>query len=231
MEDVPTEFACRDPALVVVDLQRYYLDEASAFARFHEHCEPGCLDYIRRRCQLRVLPNVRRLLVTCRAAGVPVMFLRLCGLQEDRSDLQRTFREIHHKAADMGFSGLYPLASESASEIVAPLEAGQSGDRVFCKTTYSAFTSSPAFVETLDRLGIQTLIFTGLATSQCVETTARDAADRNYRVVHIDDAQADYSETSHRASLFSSQGVCGGRVVDTETMVAGLESGLSFKAR
>jgi len=42
---------------------------------------------------------------------------------------------------------------------------------VFCKTTYSAFTSS-ALADHLSDQEIETLVFTGLATSQCVETTA-----------------------------------------------------------
>jgi nicotinamidase-related amidase len=65
-------------------------------------------------------------------------------------------------------------------------------------------------------MDVGTLVFTGLATSQCVETTARDASDRGFRVVHVEDAQADYDEISHTSSLYSSQGVCGGIIVTTE---------------
>ena len=56
---------------------------------------------------------------------------------------------------------------------------------------------------------IEFLIFTGLATSQCVETTARDASDFGYSIIHIEDAQADYREVEHKCSLFSSASVCG----------------------
>ena len=57
---------------------------------------------------------------------------------------------------------------------------------------------------------------TGLATSQCVETTARDASDRGYGIVHLEDCQADYHEISHRASLIASRSVCGGHVLGAE---------------
>ena len=58
-----------------------------------------------------------------------------------------------------------------------------------------------------------------MSTSQCVETTARDASDRGYHVIHIEDAQADYDEVSHTHSLCSSQGVCGGYIVNTEDVI------------
>ena len=60
------------------------------------------------------------------------------------------------------------------------------------------------------------LVFVGLATSQCVDTTARDAADRGYTVIHIEDGQADYNEMFHNASLFASRGVCGGLLYETD---------------
>jgi len=61
---------------------------------------------------------------------------------------------------------------------------------------------------------------TGLATSQCVETTARDASEKGYIVVHVENAQADYSLESHDASLYSSRGVCGGHIVDAEFLTS-----------
>ena len=65
-------------------------------------------------------------------------------------------------------------------------------------------------------MNIESLVFTGLATSQCVETTARDASDYGYKIIHISDAQADYDENTHIASLYSSAGVCGGKMMSTE---------------
>ena len=210
-------------ALVVVDMQRYYLEASSAFARFHTHLEPGCLDYIHQRCEETVIPNISNLISRLKAAKRPILFLRLCGNKEDRSDLHRTFAKVHHQAAEQGFPGLYPLCSEPNSGVIAAFGSTHA-DRTFCKTTYSAFTSAPGFESCLQKLGCQTLIFTGLATSQCVETTARDAADRDYQIIHVEDAQADYSETTHRASLYSSQGVCGGRIVGTEEVLESLTS-------
>ena len=49
--------------------------------------------------------------------------------------------------------------------------------------------------------GLQTIVMVGISTNCCVETTARDAADRGYAVVIVDEACADYDEAAHDASL------------------------------
>jgi nicotinamidase-related amidase len=48
---------------------------------------------------------------------------------------------------------------------------------------------------------LETLVMTGVATNACVETTARDAADRGYGVALVDDCLADYEEQAHEATL------------------------------
>lgn len=210
----------RRTGLVIVDMQRYYLEEDSPFGRFHENEEPGCLDYIHRRCRNTVLPNIQKLLAAFRTAGRPVFFLRLCGSLPDRSDLHPNFAEIHRLADAEGTPGVYPLVDDPMSEIsphIAPLPE----DAVYTKTTYSAFTGGP-FEADLRAAGVTTLVFAGLATSQCVDTTARDAADRGYRVIHVEDAQADYSEAVHFASLRASRGVCGGYIATTQTLLEAL---------
>ena len=206
------------PALVLVDMQRYYLESTSAFARFHSSIDPGCLSYLLNRAEKIVIPNCARLIAGFRNAGYPVTYLRLCGVAEDRADLQHTFRKVHRDAEAQGFSNLYPLQTDPCSDVIPALASG-ARENEFCKTTYSAFTSAPKFAQFLEEKRCRTLVFAGLATSQCVETTARDAADRDYEIIHVEDAQADYSETTHRASLYSSQGVCGGQILDTGSLL------------
>ena len=49
--------------------------------------------------------------------------------------------------------------------------------------------------------GLETLVIAGVSTSSCVETTARDAADRGFRVAIVEDATAELDEPSHDATL------------------------------
>ncbi|MBN2079448.1 MAG: cysteine hydrolase [Spirochaetes bacterium] len=196
------------PALVIVDMQNYYLRADSPYSRYFDSFKAGCLDYIRNRCNSTVVPNIRLLLKHFRESSLPVVYLRLCGTKPDRSDLHPFFAETYRKALLAGFDGIYPLAKEpmaSVIEEIAPIH----GETVIDKTTFSAFTATDMDAH-LRGLGVSELVFTGLATSQCVETTARDASERGYRVIHIEDAQADYDEMIHSYSLIASQGVCGG---------------------
>jgi nicotinamidase-related amidase len=208
-------------ALVVVDMQRYYLDRGSPFVRYFEQVSPGSMGYIMERCSATVIPNIRALACEFRNRALPVFYLRLCGSDPRRMDLHRFFRESWRQALESGFSDIYPLKSDPMAD-VAPDIQPQWGDPVIDKTTFSAFTSA-GFEKRLAEAKVDRLVFTGLATSQCVETTARDASDRGYGIVHVEDAQADYDETTHMASLFSSRGVCGGEIVSTQEFMRALE--------
>ncbi len=205
------------PVLVVVDLQRYYLEPGGDFRRFTEIYHPDAFAYIAGRCQDLVLPNVARLLDHFRRASWPVLFLRLCGRCPDRSDLHRFFRRSHLRAARAGYPGFYPLSHEPLAE-VHPAIAPAPAEFVFDKVTFSGFTSSP-LQQALEDLEAEVLVFCGLATSQCVDTTARDASERGFEVVHVEDAQADYDEVMHRASLVASRAVCGGCIVSTRQVL------------
>jgi biuret amidohydrolase len=205
------------PVLVIVDMQNYYLKQTSAYRSYFNTLQPGCLDYIAARCETVVIPNIRLLLELFRGSSLPPVYLRLCGTSPDRSDLHRFFRDSYLKGKRAGFDGVYPLAGEPDAGIIdeiLPLP----GETVIDKTTFSPFTST-GIDGILRAMGATTLLFAGLATSQCVETTARDASDRDYHVIHIEDAQADYDEASHIHSLCSSQGVCGGYIVKTEDVI------------
>ena len=73
-------------------------------------------------------------------------------------------------------------------------------------------------------LGITSLVIGGVVTNVCVETTARDAADRGYEVVLLDDGAAAFSPEIHEATLLSFQGPFG-RVRTTEEVLGLLKAG------
>ncbi|HOP64717.1 MAG TPA: isochorismatase family cysteine hydrolase [Spirochaetota bacterium] len=210
-----------DSALMIVDMQRYYLESDSAYSRYFDYLYPGSLRYIKQRADEIVIPNIIEIAKLFRRQGLQVIYLRLCGEKSDRSDLHRFFMNSYIEGKERGFEGVYPLFSEPEADVVEQLRPEPS-DIIINKTTFSPFAST-GIDEMLKKMGINSLVFTGLATSQCVETTARDASDRGYEVIHIEDAQADYDEMTHNASLFSSRGVCGGVLFDTEEYLSYLE--------
>ena len=60
-----------------------------------------------------------------------------------------------------------------------------------------------------------------MATDMCVETTARDAADRGFDVIVVEDATATFFERHHRAALSGFARVFG-QVWSTDDVLAAL---------
>ncbi|HMB00599.1 MAG TPA: isochorismatase family cysteine hydrolase, partial [Spirochaetota bacterium] len=176
-------------ALMIIDMQKYYLHSGSAYCRYFKSLDNSCLNYIFKRCRDVVIPNIKLLLTHFRRRKLPVIYLCLCSKKKNRSDLQHFFKEIHDQALSKNIKGVYPLVDQPMAAVVDELKP-QKQEKVFYKTTFSAFTSTD-INSYLAANKIKTLVFAGLATSQCVGTTARDASDRNFNIINIEDAQAD----------------------------------------
>lgn len=207
-------------ALLIIDVQRYYLDQASSFCSYSERCWPGSTEHLRTRVQNIVIPAISRLRQAFDTVAWPVIYLRLCGTREDRSDLHRFFQTFWANAEAAGFKAAYPLASDPWADVAEEITPRQH-DLVFDKTAYSGF-SNPQLELKLRAADVGVLVLTGLATSQCVDTTARDGSDRGFSIVLVPEAQADYSEERHQASLYASCGVCGSNLCDTELIAENL---------
>jgi len=55
--------------------------------------------------------------------------------------------------------------------------------------------------DVLKGLGCDTLIFTGVATNLCVETTVRNASDRGYNIIVLSDCVATISEDAQNFAI------------------------------
>jgi nicotinamidase-related amidase len=89
-------------------------------------------------------------------------------------------------------------------EAIAP----EPGDIVVRKQRVGAFSTTDLH-EQLQARGIDTLILAGISTSGVVLSTVRDAADRDYRVLVLEDASADPDPEVHAlltAKIFPRQG-------------------------
>jgi nicotinamidase-related amidase len=207
-------------ALLIVDVQRYYLEQASGFCAYSEQRWPGSTRYIHNRVENTVLPAILRLRQAFDTEEWPVIYLRLCGTRADRSDLHRFFRKFWAEAEMAGFRDSYPLASDPWAAVADAIKP-RTGDLVFDKTGFSGFNGTTLEKQLRDS-GVELLVMTGLATSQCVDTTARDGSDRGFTIIQISDAQADYHENVHQAALYASCGVCGATICDSEAVCADL---------
>jgi nicotinamidase-related amidase len=98
---------------------------------------------------------------------------------------------------------LKPFVVPGTPEHAIPAEvAPQPGDLVLEKSSPNLFLGTR--FETLMRLrGVQTLIFTGIATEVGIETSARDAAARGFFPVVVSDGVSSMDQAAHERSLLN----------------------------
>lgn len=192
----------RRTALVIVDMQNRAVkpDLYEGLARILQEFYPAAAGYYLDRLQTAV-PNNVRLLQCFRRAGMRTVFFTVGPSLPDGSDMISPFRLGYDEIArNSGIRSLFPVGSPE-HRIIDELEPLQD-ELVVNKTTSGGFNST-AIDLTLRHLGIDTLVMTGVVTDACVTTTARDASDRGYKVVVVDDACAALEPSMHEAALRS----------------------------
>lgn len=213
--------ALSDTAILVIDTQRYYTEPTSPLVTVTEALYPGGTAYLHKRLETIVIPNLVRILAAARLYGVPVIYIRLCGTLDDRSDLHHNFQEFDQNAYSDAGVHVYPLSSDPIADVDLRI-APEHLDIVIDKTGYSAFHETELH-HLLQSRGIRCLVMTGLTTSQCVNSSARAASDHGYTTLMVEDAQADYDRRDHQAALFASEPITG-RAVSTSDVLALLSS-------
>ena len=186
-------------ALMIVDMQYHDAAAGMGFQAALDVIDPGSAAYFDDRVENLVVPNIARLVDAFRERDLPIVYLCLGAEQRDYSDIPARMaawiRDVEERSGmpDMFWreNPLYAVREEFPP---------QDGDIVVHKKTFGAFNSSN-IDEVLREHGLQTIVMVGISTNCCVETTARDAADRGYAVVIVDEACADYDEAAHDASL------------------------------
>lgn len=169
-------------ALLVVDMQNAFLSKGGMF-------DLAGLDLSG---AAATIDANQRLIAAARAGGVKVVYLQMT-YRADLSDAGGPSSPNYHKELGLVMMRERPeLAGTLITEntwdwqIVDPL-APQPGDHVVAKSRYSGFWGT-----TLDSYlrseNIRYLLFTGVATNVCVESTARDAFFSEYWPILVEDA-------------------------------------------
>src|SRR2546423_1535984 len=201
-------------ALVVIDMQRDFI-------------EPGgfgeSLGNDVSRLQA-IVPTLRRVLDAWRAIGGLVVHTREAHAP-DLSDcppakLERGSPRL--RIGDAGPMGRVLVAGEPGSEIVAEL-APRDGEWVIDKPGKGAFHATSLQAQ-LQQRGITHLVFTGVTTEVCVQTTMREANDRGYECLLVEDATESYFPAFKLATLdmVRAQGGIVGWTATADQVLAGL---------
>jgi nicotinamidase-related amidase len=182
-------------ALVVIDLQRGIVANP---------CGP--------RPALEVVRHAARLAKAMRDAGGTVVLTRVTPSPDGKDGL----KPITDAPVQAG--GWAPPLEWS--EIVPEL-GPQTTDLVITKRQWGAFYGTELDLQ-LRRRGVDTIILCGISTSMGVESTARDAFERGYNQVFVEDAMAARDAEEHAGTvrlLFPKIG----RIRSTEDVLAALE--------
>lgn len=171
-------------ALLVIDAQVSFCDETGSMAKQGRPIETMREAAVR--CD--------RLAATARDSGATVIWTRMV-FEPDYSDGGELIASIRPGLAKIG-----ALRRGSGDECLSEIAHPGPDDIVIDKTRYSALVGTN--LETvLAQRGIERVLISGVTTSMCVESTARDLGQRDYKTFVVTDACADFDQSRHEASL------------------------------
>ncbi|GIF00393.1 cysteine hydrolase family protein [Paractinoplanes rishiriensis] len=211
----PFTFDRDSTALVVIDMQRDFLLPGG----FGESLGND-VSQLR-----RTIEPLAALIAAWRAAGLPIIHTRE-GHKSDLSDcppakLNRGKPSM--RIGDPGAFGRILIRGEYGHDIVDELQPID-GEIVVDKPGKGAFYATD-MQEVLEKLGITSLVVTGVTTEVCVHTTVREANDRGYECLVLADCVGSYFPEFQRVGLamIAAQGGIFGWVADSPSVIAALQ--------
>jgi nicotinamidase-related amidase len=212
---LPAKDAGSRVALVIIDMQRDFVEPGGFGAALGNKVE---------RLQ-QVVPTVAKLLKTFRELGLPVIHTRE-GHRPDLSDCppaKKRRGESTLRIGDPGPMGRILVLGEPGNDIIPELRP-ETGELVIDKPGKGAFYATD-LQERLKKLGVTHLVFTGVTTEVCVQTSMREANDRGYECLLVEDGTESYFPEFKQATvrMIQSQGGIVGWVASADQLITSLQ--------
>ncbi|SFU74024.1 cysteine hydrolase family protein [Pseudoduganella namucuonensis] len=173
-------------ALCVIDIQVDFAAPDGALARMGVPVEQAAA----------AIGNAARLVSAARGAGVPIFF---AGLKTDpTTDSAAWIKWMRYRNVDP--DAAYAVCRDGSGGECFYQVLPQGCDKIVWKQRYSAFVGTD-FDSRLRDLRVDTLVICGLSTECCVDSTVRDAFQRDWLVVVAGDACAAYRDDFHVHTL------------------------------
>ena len=218
LKATPFEYAFEvdKAALVIIDMQRDFI-------------EPGGFgETLGNKVALlqAIVPTVKRVLQAWREAGGLVVHTR----EAHRADLsdcppaKRLRGNPSLRIGDQGPMGRILVAGEPGNQIVPEL-VPVDGELVVDKPGKGAFYATGLHLA-LQQRGITHLVFMGVTTEVCVQTSMREANDRGYDGLLVEDGTESYFPEFKAAALamITAQGAIVGWSATADMLIDGLSA-------
>ncbi len=213
-EPYPFDLVASRAGLLIIDMQRDFLEPGGFGAALGND-----VSLLR-----RTIAPTRRLLDAARRAGLTVIHTRE-GHRPDLADLPPTKKargRLPNGIGDPGPMGRILVRGEPGHDIIPELYP-LPGEPVVDKPGKGAFHATDLDAMLKNR-GITQLIVGGVTTEVCVNTTVREANDRGYECVVVEDCVGSYFPEFQEMGLrmIKAQGGIFGWVASSEAVIAAL---------
>jgi ureidoacrylate peracid hydrolase len=193
------------PALIVIDVQNGFVRKGGSYDLLGMDTSQ----------YERVIPKIHELITKCRNAAIPVFYTQAVREASGIDLLTRTHQILPKAREERIMKKPICVRGTWDAEIVDDIQP-LSDDHIVIKRRDSAFHDTEIEVW-LRSLGVDTLIFCGIDTSICVETSLREAFNIGYDVVLISDATASSNHKHYESTLENVKGYYG-LVMDLEEL-------------
>lgn len=187
----PFTFPAAKTALVIIDMQRDFVEPGGFGASLGN--DVSLLH--------SAIAPIRSLLDAWRARAWPVVHTREAHLADlsDCPPAKRLRGDPTLRIGDAGAMGRLLIRGEAGTSII-PALAPHDGEIVIDKPGKGMFWST-GLHEMLQARGVTHLVFTGVTTEVCVQTSMREANDRGYDCLLVEDATESYFPEFKAAAL------------------------------
>lgn len=169
----PLQLDATRSAIVIMDLQQVLR---------HLTAQPHSVD--------EVVAAAGRLATAGRAAGATLFFVKI-GREPDHLDSLRP---------DADRVRPFAKAPREAYAFLPGIGGPEPGDIVITKRQWGAFYGTDLELQ-LRRRSLDTMVLAGIATNYVIESTAREAFERGFRLVFVSDAMTGLAADEHHMAL------------------------------